>query len=473
MFRLPGIIIFLMLQIAVLVIGLATKPIVILLAPFILILIWATVTNPGITLILLSLTGVLKGFLFEQVTLFETIDLSLLLILLLMVGWFYLLITDRFHIPKDLRNLAFLFIGLTFVLFVSGFYTVSPEYGWMKIGRFIVFLLPMCLTPFIIFQKSEDSRKLLRIFIIVIICVAAILMIRLVYISLTGGLLGYLVRVTITGANPISIARYLALGGALSFAALLRQSMNMKIIQVLALIIILLGIISTGSRGPLFSLFFSALTFAIIFEQRNFKKIFLFLSGSMLVVIALIYFLPENLTYRFSQITSGEYVLTQTGVRRYSTIASRYNFWILGLSAWISSIKNVFFGLGAGGYSSLFIWRDFRWYPHNIFIEILAELGIVGFSLLVLFFYFSAKFLLKNRKYYALGSSTPYWVSILLVTFFNSLFSGDVNDNRMFFMLLSVSLASSLMDYKKYYTGQKVNSLLTGSMYQNHVKISS
>jgi O-antigen ligase len=133
----------------------------------------------------------------------------------------------------------------------------------------------------------------------------------------------------------------------------------------------------------------------------------------------------------------------------------------------------VFFGLGAGGYSSLFIWRDFRWYPHNIFIEILAELGIVGFSLLVLFFYFSAKFLLKNRKYYALGSSTPYWVSILLVTFFNSLFSGDVNDNRMFFMLLSVSLASSLMDYKKYYTGQKVNSLLTGSMYQNHVKISS
>jgi O-antigen ligase len=469
MFRLPGIIVFLILQVAVLAIGLATNPIIIVFAPIILLLVWTTVTNPGITLILLSLTGILKGFLFEQVTLFETIDLSVLLILLLMAGWFYLLITDRFHIPKDLRNLTFLFIGLTLVLVASGFYTVSPEYGWTKIGRFIVFLLPMCLTPFILFKDSEDSRKLMRIFVIVIISVAGILMIRLIYISLTGGLLGYLVRVTITGANPISIARYMAMGGALSFAALLRQSMNMKIIQVLALIIILLGIISTGSRGPLFSLFFGALTFAIIFEQRNFKKVFLFLLGSMLVVVALIYLLPENLTYRFSQITSGEYVLTQTGVRRYSTIASRYNFWILGLSAWASSVKNVFFGLGAGGYSSLFIWRDFRWYPHNIFVEILAELGIVGFSLLVLFFYFSVKFLLNNRKYYVPGSSTPYWICVLLVTFFNSLFSGDLNDNRVFFMMLSISLASSLMDYKKYHMGRKANSLLDDTMVENLV----
>jgi O-antigen ligase len=390
-----------------------------------------------------------------------------------MAGWFYLLITDRFHIPKDLRNLTFLFIGLTLVLVASGFYTVSPEYGWMKIGRFIVFLLPMCLTPFIIFKESEDSRKLMRIFIIVIISVAGILMIRLIYISLTGGLLGYLVRVTITGANPISIARYLAMGGALSFAALLRQSRsNIKVIQVLALIIILLGIISTGSRGPLFSLFFGALTFAIIFEQRNFKKIFLFLLGSMLVVAALIYFLPENLTYRFSQITSGEYVLTQTGVRRYSTIASRYNFWILGISTWVSSIKNIFIGLGAGGYSSLFIWRDFRWYPHNIFVEILAELGIVGFSLLALFLYFSARFLINNRKYYIPGSATPYWICVLLVTFFNSLFSGDINDNRVFFMLLSVSIASSLMDYKKYQSDQIANSVLTERMVKNLVNTS-
>jgi hypothetical protein len=56
-----------------------------------------------------------------------------------------------------------------------------------------------------------------------------------------------------------------------------------------------------------------------------------------------------------------------------------------------------------------------------------------------------------------------------MVTFFNSLVSGDINDNRAFFMLLSVSLASSLMDYKKYQTGQEANSILTEAMVKNLV----
>ena len=57
----------------------------------------------------------------------------------------------------------------------------------------------------------------------------------------------------------------------------------------------------------------------------------------------------------------------------------------MSLQSWISSIVNFVFGLGSGGFSSLFIWRDWRWYPHNIFFEIIVELGLIGLSILSLF----------------------------------------------------------------------------------------
>jgi oligosaccharide repeat unit polymerase len=276
---------------------------------------------------------------------------------------------------------------------------------------------------------------------------------QLLYLFASGGLMGYLVRVSLSGANPISIARYLAIGGALIFPVLLSRSKQMQVFLLIALIITILIMISTGSRGPLVSLFLGIIVYTATLVSRDKIKLFSYLLVAFIATIILVVLLPENLTFRFYQVSGGDYVLTQTGVKRYSTIASRLNFWSLAMTGWSSGIRQLIFGLGAGGFSSLFIWRDFRWYPHNIFFEVLSEFGIIGFSLLLTIFLLAAQFVIKNRNIIKLNLYTQMWICATLVTFFSTLFSGDLNDNRIFFMLLSFSLAAILAD-RKYYKNE-------------------
>jgi O-antigen ligase len=133
-------------------------------------------------------------------------------------------------------------------------------------------------------------------------------------------------------------------------------------------------------------------------------------------------------------------------VERVSTIATRLNFWSISLKEWLSSPSNFLFGMGAGGFSSFFVWRDFRWYPHNIFFEVLIEQGFVGFILLVMMIAVAVHYLLKVRKAGMLSEHSSVWVAATLVIFFSAQFSGDINDNRILLMFLAIALSSIHLD---------------------------
>ena len=110
------------------------------------------------------------------------------------------------------------------------------------------------------------------------------------------------------------------------------------------------------------------------------------------------------------------------------------------------SITNFFAGLGSGGFSSLFIWKDWRWYPHNLFFEIMVELGLVG---LIIGMTFIAKSYQSINKGLIQGSLTDHsalWVAGTIVMFIAAQFSGDVNDNRILWMFIGISIASAHVD---------------------------
>ena len=454
MYQLPSILGFAVLQVSIIAIGILINPILIVLIPAAFLITFLLVKNPGVTLLLLSLTAIIKGFLLEQFSFFEAIDISVILISLLLLGLIYLYITNQFTIPIELKLIFYLFVAFSFILFLSGLYTPSPEYGWIKIGRFIIILLPMFFTPMVLIRSKSDSKKLMRILIILFISIIVAMLAQLLFVTISGGLMGYLVRVSLSGANPISIARYLAIGGALIFPILIIKSKRKQSLLIISLIVTILIMISTGSRGPIVSLFLGIISYTLIFITKDKSKLFYYLTFAFIVTVILVLILPENLTYRFYQVTGGDYVLTQTGVKRYSTIASRLHFWSLAFTGWSSGIGHLFFGLGAGGFSSLFIWRDFRWYPHNIFLEVLSEFGLIGLALFLTVLILSAWFIIKNREIIRISPTTQMWICATLVTFFSTLFSGDLNDNRIFFMLLSLALASVAAD-KRYYSSNK------------------
>ncbi|MCS5659136.1 MAG: O-antigen ligase family protein, partial [Dehalococcoidia bacterium] len=273
------------------------------------------------------------------------------------------------------------------------------------------------------------------------------MLINLLIIATSGGLFTYLVRASLLGANPIAVSRSLAVIAAMVTVIGIRREGWKRLTALVILALILLAIVSTGSRGPLTSFFAGIILFTVMFESPVYKsKLFLVGGISIVIVFGLLLLLPESLTTRYMQITQGDVIVTAGGVERVSTIATRLNFWSLSLKGWLSSPSNFLFGMGASGFSSFFVWRDFRWYPHNIFFEVLVEQGFVGFMLLIMMIAVAVRYLLKARKVGMLSEHSSVWVAATLVIFFSAQFSGDINDNRILLMFLAIALSSIHLD---------------------------
>jgi O-antigen ligase len=95
-------------------------------------------------------------------------------------------------------------------------------------------------------------------------------------------------------------------------------------------------------------------------------------------------------------------------------------------------------GVGIGGFSYIYNRSDMRLYPHNIFLEILSELGVLGMFLFTFMILFSLKVALNNIKE---TNNVNYYLNLgillnFIFMFLNSQFSGDINDNRLLFTFL-------------------------------------
>jgi len=397
-------------------------------------------------LILLSLTAIVKGALIENYPVFQTLDPTILISIILFIGLGKQLLMGRWNLQTEIRKVIYTFLIYILILSFSFLYTVSPNYGIEKIARFVVFGVPMFFSPFLLLYTPQDSKRLGRMFIFVTMVLIVVVILRLIYLGITGGFLTYLLRVSVLNANPIQLGRYLSIGATMMFVYMLRKDWKKSILYLIIFFIFLLGMVATGSRGPLVSLFIGCIIYALIFEPKNRSKLLIYSTLALISVLLLFFILPESITKRFFDITGGGVLITPRGIKRVSTVATRLSFWHMSYSSWISSLKLNLFGLGAGGFSNLFIWRDWHWYPHNLFFETLAELGTVGLIILVLLFYYSFKSIRKGLFRQQLTEHSAFWVASMIVMFMAAQFSGDINDNRVFWMLLGLSLASINVD---------------------------
>ena len=445
------LIIFSFAQILIFLIGINTFPLMMILFPVGIIIFWWLINNPSISLMLLSLTAIIKGYLIKYNPLFEVLDITLIATIIIWIGLIKMFFKDGWNISNSLKEIVYIFIFFGFVLGLSYLYTPSPEYGLMKIIRFNTFALTMFLTPILVIKRPDDSKKLLFYFYFLLAIIVGIMLFQFIYFLKWGDfaiVLAYWNRISIPGANPIQVSRYLAIGAAMMIALLIRNKPADSISYIFILSIILLTIILSGSRGPLVSIILGSIFYAILYERKHYMKIIIYASIAIGTIILILFLLPENLTQRFFDVSQGSVIITQQGVKRVSTIATRFEFWSMSLNTWISSIVNFVFGLGSGGFSSLFIWRDWRWYPHNIFFEIIVELGFIGLSILSLFITKTYKLISQGQLRGSFTDHSALWVAGTTVMFIAAQFSGDINDNRILWMFLAISIASTNVDKK-------------------------
>ena len=251
-------------------IGVNTNPIMMVIIPLGFIILWLLINNPAIALMILSLTAIIKGYLINYFPVVEVVDITVIATLIIWLGLVKILLEGNWKLPSEPTSIVYLFLIFGLLLGISYMYTASPEYGFRKILRFNTYAVTMLISPLLIIKSPADSKRLLSYFYFLLVIIIGIMLLQFVYFLKWGDfaiVLAYWNRISIPGANPIQVSRYLAIGAAMMIALLIRNRPSRRLHYFAILFVILLSIILSGSRGPLVSIIIGSIVYAILYER--------------------------------------------------------------------------------------------------------------------------------------------------------------------------------------------------------------
>jgi oligosaccharide repeat unit polymerase len=250
--------------------------------------------------------------------------------------------------------------------------------------------------------------------------------------------------ITAFGSNYIGLARSAGLGLLANLAFLLPTESKpwKKALLCMIALLQLWAFLASGSRGPVIAMFLAV--FPIFFlsfrNGRYIERRFLLV---MLFGVAMVFLISMAGQEFFHTLFSRLHLLFQSGGDSVTTRISMYNL------AWVLWKSSPVFGVGPGGFGTAFSGEDVRSYPHNIFLELGTDTGLVGVALFT-----GIVFMVLGTGYYLYRQSrNNNVIRFLFLGFFflllNSLVSGDLNDNRFLFAFMPLLLlADQFKEYK-------------------------
>jgi O-antigen ligase len=370
------------------------------------------------------------------------LDSTLALAGLLSVVCVARVVTGRaFKIPMPLA-ITVVVLGVLLVLSLT--WTPVVGYGAEKALRFWTLTLLAIAAPFCVVENVRDLRALLGWTLAIALLGAVVVLAFGDVIAADDINNANTGRLEFGGVENTIFTSRLLCGGAI--VALFAPAMGLggrwgRVLLPVAGVGLLAVAASIGSRGPLVSLVLAVAVTLTAVVMRN-PRALLPLLGMVALGAVLLSFvsLPETSAARLRGITEDPLGTLQADGR------SR----LYGQAIEIAK-DHPLLGFGSGGfklYSAVLIRKELR-YPHNIFLEVAAEIGIA--AALVLAACLVAVLLGLFRRAWATENSRRraevYTVTaLLLVTFFAAQFSGDINDNRAFWTALALGWLVSRYD---------------------------
>lgn len=412
-----------------------------------IILIFLTVYYPEIPLVAFVFIGVTKPWVDENIALFQAIDYTVFLAVYILLLLFITVVRrETLTMPSFLFLLPALVL-LSVTLFIGVIYTPAASYGVDKAASFFVFNILLFIATILYIKDHGDIKRILIIVVAGTFVFAMIMFHQGLQSFLGGNLSDMIIRMTILGANPIASARIFSFAFLIVLiAAYFTKSNRAKVFLYLLSGYFLVALIVTNTRGPLVSTLAAVLFFALFLSDMKIKTIAFYVGSFILVIISALLILPDFVTSRYEVLLQADAIQQGIAGGEIDTIGSRLLMWSMAFSGSLDSLWSFLFGHGTGSFASLFHFIDFRWYPHNIFAEVMYEIGIIG--LLVLIFHFGQISRLTRNVW-----TETKWdddrktvVAILIISavaaFFAALVSGDINDNRFLWFHFGLIVAN-------------------------------
>ena len=372
------------------------------------------INNKKIGLFLISLVPL--GYILKEIFSYLP-DLTLVFYIMLYVLSFVVIIMKKqeFYFKK-IDSLFYIWV---FLMILGVLLTPTPFNGLFKIAKFVFLGLSLIFFSRVFIQDRNDLKNLLRYLLTMSVFTELII-------------LGDFIR------NGASVDRYLSFGTVspipLGMLGVTTTSLALilylyKKIGSFRFLLILVPSISTmvisGSKGPIVSLLICIiLMLPIVLRRIKFR--ILFIAGLGLFALSRVPIIKQSLDtlmYRFSNIDND----MSTSIR---------------LDMYYESInlfkENPILGKGTGALPV---------YPHNFFVEVLAENGILSLIVVVvLLFIFVGQFYIFLRKG-TLDYLATCINALFIISFTSLMFSFTYVDHK--YMFLSIALLFSYYRLEK------------------------
>tara|TARA_X000000368_G_scaffold162289_1_gene127929 strand:+ start:28332 stop:29489 length:1158 start_codon:yes stop_codon:yes gene_type:complete len=176
-------------------------------------------------------------------------------------------------------------------------------------------------------------------------------------------------------------------------------------------------LLTIGARGALIG---GVIGLLYLLKNIDFKNILIVMSFTILVLTPIIFFNQDTLL-----------TVSRISTLFYGDDSERIYLFTNAIDLWSQNIFTVLFGGGVKSFPVFIGNNNLGYYPHNIFLEVLSELGIVGFFIFFKIFYT----VFKMKTSYLLTRA----LTLSIITIY--CFTGSIQDlyNIFFFLGLSVN----------------------------------
>jgi O-antigen ligase len=405
----------------------------------VVILTLVTLKYPPISLLFFLTAGFIKATLMLKFPFFRVVDYTVLCAVLMLIAMTYSFIRGSGRL-KDIMSIPMIMYLLLATLLLFGIaYTSAPNYGFVKSSRFatlglIAFLAPIAFT----FSLKEVKLTIWVLFTIgIIITVGTIIAPEAAVLRLAPKARGAFLE-----ADPLGTATMMGVASIIAFAfVIMAHTSNwLRIVSLAVIPLTIGGVIITGSRGPFLGMVFTWLM-AVLICRRGLSKIWVPIIGIIMLIAMVASFvsLPEIASERIATVWKSGYDAKEALYSRtemFSWTAKRIS-------------ESLIFGHGTGAFAVDRGGLDERAYPHNIFLEVLYEQGLVGTILLLAFLWLIFRRWRQSANLVQSHSLAPeIYVAVhiagleFLFTFVQAMKSSDLDWNRLMFFCAGLVVAT-------------------------------
>jgi len=311
-------------------------------------------------------------------------------------------------------------------LAVSITYAPQSSYSESKSTVLLSITSVLMLAPFAL----GGSRNARALFVTSLLAVSAFVAIMLWFDPTRAT--AYSDIVVFGESNTIGTARVIGAGALIAIIRALapRSPVRLRFVYSVTAIFLVLSVIRTGARGPILAILVGIVL--VVLGARMLRGIhgrtLLGVSASFLVAAVWVFSAYRgDGTQRIIGLISGDADTSALARARLFSLSIDY-------------IPGLPLGTGLGGFGTLPGIRFSPYvYPHNVVLETAIEAGWIAAALLLLFLFvaFRSSFRASTS---VVGSSL---LGLLGFAFINSLVSGDINSNRLLWVVASLCIVSA------------------------------